>query len=82
MVPTDAPTKTPDRRWGIGLMSYRNEGLGPGTIGHGAASGATLRIDPANDLVIVMARNSIGRNYWKYHAQFLRTVGECVEGRN
>lgn len=73
-IPADAPTTTADRKWGIGLMNYEGEGLGQGTFGHGAASGATLRIDPVNDLIIVMTRNTTGRNYEKYHQKFIDAV--------
>ena len=61
-------TKT---EWGIGTMWFRDEGLGEGTFAHGAASGATFRIDPVNDMVIVMTRNDAGENFDKYHKKFL-----------
>lgn len=80
----DAPTMFPDGMWGVGLMSYENEGLGAGTFGHGAASGATLRIDPVNDLIIVMTRNSTGSDmgvYSKYHDLFLKAVIACMENK-
>ncbi len=60
--------------WGIGLVWYKDEGLGKGTFGHGAASGATLRIDPEHDLVIVMTRNTAGEKFAKYHPIFLSTI--------
>jgi CubicO group peptidase (beta-lactamase class C family) len=47
---------------------------GSGTFGHGAASAATLRIDPVNDLVIVMTRNAAGTHFDKYHPQFITAV--------
>jgi CubicO group peptidase (beta-lactamase class C family) len=62
--------------YGLGTNFYPNEGLGKGTYGHGAASSATLRIDPANELIIVMTRNSAGRNYENYHPQFLKAIVE------
>ena len=64
--------------YGLGTSWFRDEGLGEGTFGHGAASASTLRIDPQNGLVIVMARNDAGANFDKYHPQFLRLVGESV----
>jgi len=62
--------------YGIGTIWYEDEGLGEGTFGHGAASGATLRIDPANGLVIAMTRNAAGENLGKYHKQFIAAIVE------
>jgi len=72
-------TTTPDRWWGVGLMNYPGEGLGKGAYGHGAASGATLRIDPVNDLIIVMTRNTVGKNYEKYHPKFIEAVVNAID---
>jgi len=60
--------------YGLGSTYYTDDGLGKGTFGHSAASGATLRIDPENELVIVITRNEGGRNYDKYHPQFLKAI--------
>jgi CubicO group peptidase (beta-lactamase class C family) len=62
--------------YGIGTLPFPYDGLGEGTFGHTAASVATLRIDPEHDLVISMTRNSAGRNFVKYHAQFLEAIVE------
>jgi len=62
--------------WGIGLVWFKDDGLGKGTFGHGAASSTTLRIDPEHDLVIVMTRNAMGRNFIKYHPKFLASIME------
>ncbi len=70
------PNTTDER--GIGIHSWEGDGAGKGTFGHGAASSATLRIDPENDLVIVMTRNSAGKNFDKYHPLFLKAVGEGI----
>jgi len=59
---------------GIGTSFFDQEGLGAGTFAHGAASGATLRIDPVNDLVIVMTRNAAGSNRDRYHQRFIDAV--------
>ncbi|MDQ1316850.1 MAG: Serine hydrolase [Candidatus Poribacteria bacterium] len=67
--------------WGIGATWFDGEGLGKGTFGHGAASSATLRIDPVNDLVIVMTRNSAGKNFGKYHPQFLKAIVDGLESK-
>ncbi|MDP6379902.1 MAG: serine hydrolase domain-containing protein [Phycisphaerae bacterium] len=68
-----------DVEWGIGTTWFRGEGLGKGTFGHGAASGVTLRIDPENDLVIVMTRNKRGKNFADHHANFLRAVADGIK---
>jgi CubicO group peptidase (beta-lactamase class C family) len=73
MVPTDTSTE-----YGIGTEWFRNEGLAEGTFAHGAASSATLRIDPADDLVVAMTRNDAGRYFHDYHARFMRTIASCL----
>lgn len=78
-IPDGSPTTTPDRWWGVGLMNYPSEGFGKGTYGHGAASGATLRIDPVNDLIVVMTRNTVGKNYDKYHPKFIEAVLNAID---
>ncbi len=53
--------------------------LGPRTIGHGAASAATLRVDPDSGLVIAMTRNAAGRNFASYHTRLLNLIVERAE---
>jgi CubicO group peptidase (beta-lactamase class C family) len=48
--------------------------LGPNMLGHGAASSTILRVDPDNDLVIVVARNHDGKDYVKYLHKFFLTI--------
>lgn len=67
-----------DAEYGLGTSWFREEGLGAGTFGHGAASASTLRIDPENEMVVVMARNEAGANFDSYHPRFLRLIGEGV----
>ena len=62
--------------YGIGTSLFKDPGLGQGTFAHGAASSATTRIDPVNDLVIVMTRNTAGRNFGKYHQRFIDAIVE------
>ena len=64
--------------WGIGCAWMSTDVLGKRTFGHGAASSATLRIDPENDLVVSMTRDSAGRNFGKYHQRFLRAVVDSI----
>jgi CubicO group peptidase (beta-lactamase class C family) len=63
---------------GIGLHSFDGEPLSKATFGHGAASSATLRIDPVNDLVVVMTRNQAGAGFDAYHARFLKAVVDAI----
>jgi hypothetical protein len=58
---------------------YGIEGLGRRIIGHDAGSSATFRVDLDNELVIVMTRNAEGKNFGKYHDQFLRAIAESLE---
>ena len=67
-----------DQVYGVGTIFFTDEGLGKGTFAHGAASSATTRIDPENDLVIVMTRNAIGKNFKKYHQPFINAVVEGI----
>jgi len=60
--------------YGIGTCDFDDEGLGANTFGHGAASAATMRIDPDNDLIVIMTRNRAGRNFKKYHQRFIDAV--------
>lgn len=68
------PRKLPvgDRLWGIGTSSYNEYGLSPSTFGHGAASGTTFRIDPANELIIISARNRTGSQHHEYEKSFIQ----------
>jgi len=65
--------------WGIGAVWYTEPGLGKGTFGHGAASSATLRIDPEHELVIVMTRAAGGTHFSEYHPRFLAAVVEGLD---
>jgi CubicO group peptidase (beta-lactamase class C family) len=67
-------------QWGIGAVWMPEEGLSPKTFGHGAASSATLRIDPENRLVIVMTRNTAGPRFDEYHPRFIRAITEHLPG--
>ena len=63
---------------GIGTSFFEGEGLGAGTFAHGAASGATLRIDPVNDLVIVMTRNTSSAKRKAYQQRFINAIVESL----
>jgi CubicO group peptidase (beta-lactamase class C family) len=77
MLPIDLSIINPNikRKWGVGTALLGGNGLSETTFGHEAASGAIVRIDPKNELVIVSARNSIGDNYGEYE----RFVRELIE---
>lgn len=70
--------------YGMGTTWFDGEGLGKGTFGHGAASLAYTRIDPANDLVIIMTRNSAGRDinrFTEHSKRFFEIITENIVGR-
>lgn len=72
-----------DLEWGLGPVWTPEPGFGKKTFGHGAASSATLRIDPDNQLVVVMCRNAGGAKFGEYHKQFIQLVAEgLVEPKN
>ncbi len=62
--------------WGIGMVWMEPKGLSKKAFGHGAASAATLLIDPDNKLVVVMTRNAAGSNFSKYNAKFIAAVAD------
>lgn len=64
---------------GFGCHWMSEEGLSPRTLGHGAASSATFRLDLDQDLVIVMCRESAGKNFNEYHPKFIRAVVNGIE---
>ena len=47
----------------------------------GAASGAVLRVDPVNDVVVTMVRTQQGNNYKPNLAKFLKAVDEGIVDR-
>ncbi|NUM56190.1 MAG: serine hydrolase [Candidatus Hydrogenedentes bacterium] len=65
--------------WGIGAVWTGEPGLSKQTYGHGAASAATLRIDPDNKLIIVMCRNTAGPKFGEFHPQFIRAIVDGLE---
>jgi len=68
-----------DAEWGLGTAWTPEPGLSKRTFGHGAASGATLRIDPQNDLVVVMTRNTGTSQHGKYHPEFIQAIAEGMQ---
>jgi len=83
MLPKPFEEGMPNVPWGgyqgIGTGFFHGEGLGEGTFAHGAASGAFTRIDPVNDMVIVMTRNSRGENFSKYDKGFFEIIVDGLE---
>jgi len=67
-----------NKEWGIGTSWLASDGLSAKTFGHEAASGAILRIDPLNELVIVVARNRTGDNYEIYEKYVSRLIEACA----
>ena len=84
-----------DIPWGMGL-TYFNEkdpqagqnGVPPNktllsrmTFCHGAASGAVLRVDPVNEIVVAVVRTEQGPNYKPNLCKFLKAVDEGIVAR-
>jgi CubicO group peptidase (beta-lactamase class C family) len=70
------------KSWGIGCSPLGGDGLSDSTFGHEAASGAVLRIDPVNHLVVIVARDQTGPDYAQYKrfvTRFLRAVASPLE---
>ncbi|MGH7492859.1 MAG: serine hydrolase domain-containing protein [bacterium] len=73
MLPASLETINPNlqKRWGIGMAPLGGHGLSERTFGHEAASGAIFRVDPEQDLILVVARDRTGSNYEHYAARFI-----------
>jgi CubicO group peptidase (beta-lactamase class C family) len=69
-----------DFKYGIGLQPMEFPGFSAATFGHGAASSSDLIVDPEKDLIVIMTRNTAGKNFDKYHPQFLKGVLASLEG--
>ncbi|MGD2175432.1 MAG: serine hydrolase [Candidatus Brocadiaceae bacterium] len=74
-------------QWGIGTTWRNPQPDGPNlpgarAFGHGAASAATLIIDPEWELVIVMTRNAAGSNFQQYHPRFIEAVYASIADGN
>ena len=84
-----------DIPWGMGLTYFRERDPRAGTgdtpknktllsrmtFCHGAASGAVLRVDPVNDVVVTMVRTKQDPNYKDNLARFLQAVDEGLVDR-
>lgn len=64
-----------DQVWGIGLI-WLDEGPNPSILGHGAASGAHLRIDLGRDMVVAVSRDQPGEKFNDYMPKFLQAIEE------
>jgi len=61
------------KTFGIGLDGQ------PERFGHGAASAATFSVDVTDDLVVIMTRNAIGKNYDKYNGKFWQAIRDGID---
>jgi len=52
----------------------RNKILGDRTFHHGSATSSTLYVDPENDLVIAVIRDSVSPAYEQYRVRLLKTI--------
>jgi CubicO group peptidase (beta-lactamase class C family) len=64
--------------YGVGTVWMNEDVLGKGTFGHGAGSSATFRVCPGLNMVVVMCRNQAGKNFAKYHGDFLKAIAAAV----
>jgi CubicO group peptidase (beta-lactamase class C family) len=51
----------------------------PDKFGHGAASAATFNVDRAEELVVIMTRNKMGKNQNKYNGKFWDAIKNGIE---
>ena len=84
-----------DIPWGMGLTYFNEKDPDAGKNGmplnktllskmtfcHGAASGAVLRVDPENDVVVTVVRTNQGPNYKPNLYKFLKAVDEALIDR-
>jgi len=89
------PEATPDIPWGMGLTFFNERDPQAGKDGvpanktllsrktfcHGAASGAVLRVDPENDVVVTVVRSKQGLNYTPNLYKFLKAIDEGLVDR-
>jgi CubicO group peptidase (beta-lactamase class C family) len=66
------------QQYGVGTVWTGQDGLSESTFSHGAASSATMWMDPANELVIIMTRNDAGDNFYQYHTRFAQLVVDSM----
>ncbi len=70
MLPTKIKlTSGKEITWGIGCNNYKFKKLN--LLGHPAASGTIFRVNLKNNIVVVMCRSRIGKNYNTYRDKFL-----------
>jgi CubicO group peptidase (beta-lactamase class C family) len=77
----DLPGSMAGLEYGVGTSRYDETvalGLGDDSFGHGAASSAIFLVDPTNKLIIVMTRNTAGKEFDKYKEPFITAVLDSV----
>lgn len=82
MMPTPGADRfEPDKsiRWGVGSKLFDSDGLSEQAFGHSGACGSFLKIDPACDMVIAMARNEEGDKFLKRRGDMIKAVLSCVQ---
>jgi len=75
----DVLDKIAEGSYGIGTVFFEKDGLGKGTFAHPSGSSTFVRIDPENDLVIIMTRNQRGQNFMKYDKGFFKIIVDSLE---
>ncbi len=73
LLPASLETINPQiqKRWGIGAAPLSGNGLSAQTFGHEAASGAIFRIDPEQELLLIVGRNHAGVKYDHFSSRFI-----------
>jgi CubicO group peptidase (beta-lactamase class C family) len=56
--------------------------LSDSTFGHEAASGAVFRVDPVNELVVIVGRNAVGPDESQYKRSVARLLHAVVAPLN
>jgi CubicO group peptidase (beta-lactamase class C family) len=84
LLPAPLPLKegTSNQRWGIGTSPFVRDGLSSEAFGHAAASGAIFRVDPRRELVIVIGRDSVGRDenlHRRFASRFVRLLTDALD---
>jgi len=70
------------RQYGMGTTYHRDEGLGEGTFGHGSATSSIFRVDPVNELVIVVTRWQQGAGYAEHKQRLFDTIVSHLSTKN
>ncbi len=77
MLPIQIPNA--NRKWGVGTSAMGGNGLSDETFGHGAASGSIFRVDPKNELIIVVGKNKEGNSHREFEKALFESCAELIK---